>query len=125
MRKTSGRGLVGVIVAVLIVVVATVFFATGSSLTGEKPAERADGKGETVVGKSILAGKDSKCRSNLSQVRQGIMVATDPVDDTRPATLEQTRLGSQFYVCPIGKENYLYDPQTGIVSCPHPGHEKY
>lgn len=123
--KTSGRGLVGIIVAAAIVVGASVFFAVGSGITGQKPPERKDGQGKTLVGKSLLAGKDSKCKSNLGQLRGAISIATDPVEDTKPQTLEETKLGAQFYVCPVGGENYVYDPQTGKVSCPHPGHEKY
>lgn len=121
----SGKSLVGVLVAVAVVVVAAVFFAVGPKLAGETPVERKDGKGETVVGKSLLAGKDTQCESNLGQLRSGIQIATDPVDDIKPQTLQETNLGSQFYSCPVGGESYVYDPQTGKVNCPHPGHESY
>lgn len=113
------------IVAIAVVVGAAVFFAVGPKAVGEESAERADGQGETLVGKSLLAGKDSQCQSNLGQVRQAIQIATDPVDDIRPQTLEETRIGSQFYKCAVGGEAYVYDPQTGKVQCPHPGHEAY
>jgi len=125
MKKDSGRSLVGILVGCAVAIGAAVFFIFGSSLTGDKAPERADGQGKTVVGKSLLAGKDSKCRSNLDQVRGSIALNTDPIEDTKPATIEETRLGAQFYVCPVGNEKYVYDSTTGQVSCPHPGHEKF
>jgi len=43
-----------------------------------------------------------------------------------PKTLAEVRgLGNDMKQCPIGKEPYEYDPATGKVHCPHPGHEKY
>lgn len=119
--------MVGIIVSAAIIVGAAVFFAVGSKsgALGAKSSERPDKKGETLVGKSIYAAKDEKCRSDLGQLRAAIQIATDPVDDTHPATLEETRLGADFYKCPVGGEAYVYDPQTGKVHCPHPGHENY
>jgi hypothetical protein len=66
------------------------------------------------------------CRSNLNQLRQGIVAyqSQDP-DGGFPRTLEETRLGSTFYFCPMGKEPYVYDPTSGRVFCPHPGHQRF
>jgi len=117
--------MVGMLVALAILVVLGLVFAFGGFGLAGKAPERADGRGETMIGRSALRAQDTKCASNLSQVRQGIQIATDPVEDVRPQSLEETRLGAQFYQCPIGKEAYLYDAATGTVKCPHPGHEKY
>lgn len=125
MKTTSGNSLIGLLVAVFIVVLASVFFVTGGKFLGGESQERADGKGKTLIGKSLYAAKDDVCISNLNQVRQGINIATDPVENTFPQTIEETRLGTQFYSCPVGKEPYEYDPTTGTVKCPHKGHEKY
>ncbi|MFM9872637.1 MAG: hypothetical protein ACKVQS_04120 [Fimbriimonadaceae bacterium] len=125
MKNHSGNSLVGVLVAVFIVILAIVIFTTGGNFLGGKSAERADGKGETLIGKGIYRGKDATCMSNLGQLRSGITIATDPVENTFPQALEDTKLGTQFYACPVGEERYNYDPMTGIVSCPHKGHEKY
>lgn len=125
MRRHKGQSLIGTLVAIALMIgLGLVFVNGGFGLAGKTP-ERADGRGETMVGRSLLRAQDSKCQSNLGQVRQGIQIATDPVENTAPQTLEETRLGGQFYVCPIGKERYQYDPATGQVKCPHPGHEKY
>lgn len=124
--RQAGRGMIGIIVGVVLVLVLSIVFATGSGIFGQKSVpERADGKGETLVGRSMLAGKDTQCRSNLGQVRQSIQINTDPVDNILPASLNDLRLGAEFLQCPVGKEQYVYDAQTGKVHCPHPGHEKY
>lgn len=123
--KSRGNSLVGVLVAVAIVILATLFFTTGGKFMGGQSAERADGKGETIIGKGIYRGKDATCMSNMQQLRGGISIATDQVEGTFPQELEETRLGAQFYVCPVGGERYDYDPTTGTVKCPHLGHEKY
>ncbi|MBL8068606.1 MAG: hypothetical protein JNM28_09160 [Armatimonadetes bacterium] len=123
--KSRGNSLVGLLAAVAIVILAILFFTTGGKFLGGKAEERADGKGETLIGKSIYAGKDDVCISNLKQLRMGIEIATDQVEGTHPQSIEETKLGAQFYSCPVGGEPYRYDPATGQVRCPHKGHEKY
>lgn len=125
MNRRRANTLIGLMVAMAIVILATLFFVTGGKMLGGKVEERPDGKGETMIGKSIYRAKDTQCRSNLGQMRQGIGIATDPVENTFPQSLEETRLGATFYKCPVGGEAYVYDPATGLVSCPHAGHEKY
>ncbi len=129
MKKTSGRALVNIMAAAVILILAVIavtvgpkaFGGTGNGLS----AERKDHKGETLVGKALLRARDENCMSQMSQLRQAIEIATDPSEGTHPQTLEETKLGASFYQCPIGKERYDYDPITGQVHCPHPGHEKY
>ena len=123
---TRGESLVGVLVAVAIVILLAVAFSVGSGVFGgQGGATRADGKGETIIGRSKFAAKDVECRNNLSQLRTAIQIATDPVEGTKPSTLQETRLGRDFYRCPVGEEDYDYDPESGTVRCPHKGHEKY
>lgn len=122
-RLARGYTLVATLVVVAIIAV-LVIVVYGNGGSNEQP-KRADGKGETIIGKAKFAAKDDQCRSNLSQVRAAIAIQTDPVDGTRPQTIEEAKIGSDFYRCPIGKEPYTYDSQTGRVGCPHPGHEGY
>lgn len=125
MKRNSGQSLIGTLVVIAILVGLGLFFVYGGyGLTGSSE-KRPDGKGETLIGRSALRAKDSKCMQYLGQIRSAVQIATDPVEDVRPQTLEETRLGSDFYKCPIGKEPYSYDPATGTVKCVHPGHEKY
>jgi hypothetical protein len=124
-----GSSLVGLLVTGVIVLLLVLAVTVGPSIFGkaggEAPPEREDGLGETIVGRSMLEAKDTTCQSNLGQVRAAIQINTDPVEDTKPADLASLRLGSDFEKCPIGKEPYRYDPASGVVSCPQPGHEKF
>jgi prepilin-type N-terminal cleavage/methylation domain-containing protein len=118
--------LVEIIVTVaLIALLAGAFFVGPQFLGGQNQNARPDGKGETIVGRVKYRAKDQVCKNNLSQLRSAIEVATDPVEETRPSSLAETRLGSSFMNCPVGGEAYEYDPATGAVSCKHEGHEKY
>ncbi|MES1227214.1 MAG: prepilin-type N-terminal cleavage/methylation domain-containing protein [Armatimonadota bacterium] len=121
--KKRGFTLVAILVVVAIIaILVIVMYGKGAGTT---TAARPDGKGETIIGKSLYAAKDDVCRNDLSNLRASIAINTDPIEGTKPAKLEDTHLGSQFYKCPVGGEPYNYDPKTGKVSCPHPGHESY
>lgn len=116
--------MVGTLVTIAILLILAIAFTVGSgALTGKKDAGRPDGKGETLIGRSMYRAKDEVCRSNLGQVRQAVQIATDPVEGTAPDKIEDTRLGADFYKCPVGGEPYVYENAT--VRCPHAGHEKY
>lgn len=104
----------------------TICLAWGCTETGN---QRKDKVGETVVGQSMARSKDAVCMNNLRQIRDAVEIAkTSGADDADalPKTLAEVRgLGNDMKQCPIGKEPYEYDPATGKVHCPHPGHEKY
>jgi hypothetical protein len=89
-------------------------------------SSREDGLGKTTYGAAKLEAQDTVCQSNLGQVRTALELAKQQDEDAKPpANLDDTRLGSTFYECPIGHEKYVYDATTGRVSCPHPGHQNY
>ena len=126
--KLAGNTLVATMVTIVIIMILAVVFVKGGSvfgMAGEKPAKaRPDGHGTTVLGAVRSEAKDAVCQSNITQLRTAITIAQQS-NETFPAQLEETKLGNDFYSCPIGHERYIYDPATGKVSCPHPGHEKY
>jgi type II secretory pathway pseudopilin PulG len=125
-RGNRGQTLVAMLIVVAIILVLAVVMFKGSSAFGGKPLPaRKDGLGTTVLGQSRYAAKDDVCRSNLSQLRQAIQVYESTNDDHPPDTLAETKIGSEFYSCPIGHEPYQYDPATGQVHCIHPGHENF
>ncbi len=118
-----GQTLVATLIVLVIIAMLAVVMMNGSLGPGQ--SSRKDGLGTTIPGKVKLAAKDDVCRSNLSQTRLGIQIARTNADDAPPATLDETRIGKDFMACPIGKEPYQYDAQTGEVKCVHLGHEKY
>lgn len=126
--KTRGNTLAATLVTVAIILVLVIVFFKGSGAFGQKDAvpERKDHAAKTVMGAVRYAAKDDVCRSNLGQVRSAITIASSSSGDSEfPKSLRDVKLPQEFYACPIGKEPYNYDPQTGKVSCPHPGHESY
>jgi hypothetical protein len=127
MKKVQGNTLVATMVVMVIMCLLAVALFKGGSMFGAKGSTpvRKDGHGTTVLGAAEWAAKDEVCRSNLSQLRQALQIAQSNDDEKFPQTLEETRLGADFYRCPLGKEPYVYDPATGQVHCPHPGHEQY
>jgi hypothetical protein len=114
------------LITIAIMAVLAVVLFKGSGAFGAKTGPgRKDGRGTTTMGLAELAAKDDVCRSNLGQVRAALIIAQTNNDDKFPDKIEDTKLPKEFYKCPLGGEKYVYDPTTGKVYCPHPGHEKF
>jgi hypothetical protein len=126
MNRIQGNTLVGTLITIAIMAVLAVALFKGSGAFGGSSAPtRKDGHGTTTMGAAEWAAKDTVCRSNLGQVREALILAQSVNEEKFPENLEDTKLPKEFYKCPVGGEKYIYDPGTGKVSCPHPGHEKY
>ena len=101
-----------VIIAIMITIVTGML--TGRTKSGEKgksPVQRAQG---TV------------CLSNLNQMRQSISILKmGDENEANPQSLADLKFPAEVLTCPDGKQGYLYDPTTGQVRCPTPGHERY
>jgi hypothetical protein len=125
MRRANS--LVGMLVVLVIMaILAVVFLKGGNVFGGAAGSSRKDGKGTTIPGAALAKAEDTVCKSNLGQVRMLLGMRHDEEPDGNwPTTLEETKAGAGFYNCPLGKEPYKYDPATGNVKCPHPGHERY
>lgn len=127
MKRQRGNSLAGVLVAVAIIGVAVaVYFTGGFGMFGAETAlpERADGQGKTTVGRAAARAKDEVCRSNIRQVRMSIQVSQ--TTEETPMSLADIPLGDEFKRCSITpNEAYVYDPSSGRVTCPHPGHESF
>jgi hypothetical protein len=121
MRQAGSKGssLVGMLAAVAVIAIAAAFILP-HYLGGSTP----DGK---TVRAPIAAAHDTECQANLRSVRQSIQVfRTGDTDEKNPGSLDELReLPSSVRRCPVGGEAYVYDPATGSVHCPHPGHETY
>ena len=126
MNRIRGNTLVGTLITITIMAVLAVALFKGSGAFGGQSAPaRKDGRGTTTMGLAELKAKDAVCQSNLGQVRMALQIAQSNNDEKYPETLQETKLPTEFYKCPLGKESYIYDPATRKVFCPHPGHEKF
>lgn len=73
--------------------------------------------------------KQSACKANLRTLLDSIMLYKSANDGEAPADLEDLApdyIKSSFdWMCPSGNHDYRdnYDPATGTVTCPEPGHE--
>ena|GEM_PF-284864 len=94
-----------------------------------QPQQQASPAGaQSTIGQSLDAGKSSQCRSQLSQIRQGIETyKTTGGSDENPPTLADINLGvsADFFKCPVSGQPYAYDPATGLVKCTTPQHGRY
>lgn len=116
--RWRGLGLIEVLV------VAVLLIALAAFLLPRYLGGRAGGK---VVRAPITVARDAVCRTDLNSVRQSIQAAAAGDPDGRPVgSLDELReLTPDLKRCPVGGEPYVYDPRTGQVRCPHPGHESY
>jgi hypothetical protein len=53
------------------------------------------------------------------------MVAKTSDDSFKPATVDEIPGATSVSKCPVGKETYTIDPESGEIHCPHLGHEKF
>ena len=113
-------GLIAMLIAVLIVAILFVVVLLPKMKTsvggGEKPMPEA----------AMDKAKEVQCMSNLRSVRQGIVMYKSQ-NETLPPSMKDLKMGmgADFFKCPVGMEPYQYDPNTGAVRCPHPGHGSF
>lgn len=76
------------------------------------------------VGEVRQAAESVECRNNLSQIRAAIQMRTT-TEETYPASLQELGIPATMLSCPVSGQAYQYDPNTGQVRCPTPGHMSY
>ena len=91
-------------------------------------------RGPAMAGKNpiqapIQRAQGVDCANNLQQIRTALTIAQQ-TNERFPATLsELTTSGSgltrEMLICPVSKQPYLYDPNTGRVGCPYPPHRSF
>lgn len=110
------------LIEILVVLVLLVILMGGAAYFYAGKGAGKDGKAHTP----ITMARDTVCMTDLISVRQAIAAyqSTDP-DGKYPASLSELRLPAELLSCPVGHEAYVYDPTTGQVHCPHPGHQSY
>lgn len=119
-NERGAWGLIGLLIALAIGALIVALFL-GPQLKSSM------GGANTTPGKAIEKAHDVECQSNVMQIRSAItMYRTE--HQAPPPSLADVRLNvsnPNFTKCPVGHEDYVYDPATGTIHCPHPGHENY
>ncbi|MEI6521256.1 MAG: hypothetical protein WCO98_14660 [bacterium] len=96
------------------------------TVAGGAPGQITSEPAQSIPGRAVQKAISEKCKENLRQIRMSIFADKDSNGGTYPATLGDAVKGGGYETsCPIGHEQYTYDPETGKVKCPHPGHEDY
>ncbi|HXG25212.1 MAG TPA: prepilin-type N-terminal cleavage/methylation domain-containing protein [Chthonomonadales bacterium] len=120
-RAPHGFGLVEILVVVAVVLILAAVLLP-RYVGGKRPEEKIK-----TVRAPITLAQDTVCEANLRIVRQSLEVRrTGDPDGANVWSLAELReLPSEARRCPVGGEEYIYDPQTGQVRCPHPGHQNF
>ncbi|MEN3001067.1 MAG: hypothetical protein ABDI19_04400 [Armatimonadota bacterium] len=114
--------LVGVLAAVAILAILLVvwlYYGTGGqggNAPGAPPPSR--------ITETKRAAHGVECRNNLSQIRMALQMRQG-TEESLPATLKELGLPDSMLICPVSGQPYQYDPNTGSVRCPTPGHGSY
>jgi hypothetical protein len=121
--RESGQTLAASLVVIAIIAIAVVVFIKGTADTA--PKMKADGRGKTVLGNARASAQDEVCKSNIGQARQLLQVAKATDEEMKPVTVAEIPGATGVSKCPVGKEDYKINAETGEIKCPHLGHEKY
>jgi len=130
--KITNKGnwtLIGMLLAVAIVfIVAAMMFTGGNMSTVKKDSSLVDqhSSKQTTYGKAMDKAKGEDCRQRLNQVRTAIQnEKAMSTTEGNPKSLNNLGLAPGYLKCPVSGQNYVYDPATGAVRCPYPGHAGY
>ncbi len=116
----SGFAMVEILV-VMIVIMALAALYFGIRGKGEKAEPKFEGEAQTTLGKAVQKGESVECQSNLRQLR--LMIQMKAMEGSNPGQLDPA-WGVPLR-CPVSGYEYRYDPESGRVWCPTPGHENY
>lgn len=118
-RARRGFSLVEILVVMVIIVILSSI--TYGVLFGHNK-NAPPGKGHNPVERA----HDTECINYVHQVHLAILAAqAGDTDGKNPASLEELKLPKEILSCPVGHQSYIYDPTTGLVHCPYPGHENF
>ncbi len=117
-----GRGFALVeLLMVMVVLVGLAALYFGMRGKGEEVEPKFEGAAQTTLGKAVQKAESVACQNNLRQLRQ--MIQMEAMEGSNPARLDPA-WGLPLR-CPVSGYEYRYDPRTGRVWCPTPGHENY
>ncbi|MDO8585801.1 MAG: hypothetical protein Q7T82_02065 [Armatimonadota bacterium] len=118
-NERGSWSLIGLLAALVIGLLLVVVFL-GPQLKGRSGAQ-------TTAGQAIEKSHEVECQANLRQVRMAIDMYRAE-HQAAPASVADLNIGTSnpdFFKCPVGHEDYVYDSQAAAIRCPHPGHESF
>lgn len=133
-RLNSEGGYAGIIALLVVVAIGFVLYFTviGPKMSSREDKTRQEAgqmgvnldENKTLAGAAMDKGKETSCKAQLDQIRQGIVMYKTE-NEGNPPSLESLNLSMapSHFACPAGNEPYSYDPNTAAVRCVHPGHE--
>jgi hypothetical protein len=113
--------MIGLLISVAIILVAVWWIYLRPQGGVEKPKRFAN-EASTGIGQTLQKGQSVDDINNLHQLRMQIEMDKDTTG-SYPAALDP-KWGIPFK-SPVSGYDYKYDPATGKVWDPTPGHEKY
>lgn len=122
--RSAGFSLIGLLIVIVILGLAFLVVLRMNPFGGGHGPTRADKKDTNMISGSFARGRDAVCITNLQNCRQAVEMQKT-TEGKPPTTFGEIPSIKSIDHCPIGNEPYVYDPGTGAVRCPHPGHEKY
>lgn len=123
-RWASRRGqgsLLGLLVVIVIIMIA-VWWLWLRPESGAKPTPAFEGEAQTTLGRALQKGETVQDIENLKQLRLQIQMYRQDQQQNPPAL--DPKWGIPL-ACPVSGQPYRYDPQTGKVWDPTPGHEGF
>jgi len=121
----SRRGLVLIEILVVLIILGLLvaaYFGLRGRPTRKPQQAQFPGQAQTLPGRAIQKGQSVECMNNLRQLRAAVEMY-QVENGTYPPQLDPA-WGIPLK-CPVSGYPYRYDPQTGRVQCPTPGHERY
>ena len=112
--------LIGLLAA--IVIIGILFTLYGGGFTG---GSSQPGGATTTLGGAKDRAQDVLCQTNLQQLRYAISIYQGNMGSYPPSLESLESPASLSFTCPVSEEPYQYDPSSGTVRCPHPGHGSF
>ena len=113
-RGRHGMALIELVVAIVVIAMlaAVVYGLWNHGQKGKK----------SLPGQALDRAHDVECKNMLAQVRASLQMAMQESEKPPPAIPADM---AAYAKCPQTGQPYVYDPNTGQVHCPTPGHEGF